>query len=684
MDQLNQSFQNGKNNVFARAQEIAGRDFNRWERELMERLWENDTLTGTTSTTDSDQSPVVSETEKQAGIVELTEDYSCVFRTLPVDVSSAAEVEFAFGRAYQDLFVHGAQPLAALLTIALDDDAQPEQPEVKTMVTAIASPPNIYGIPVVGGDLCFRKTKEPCVDLFAVGIVDHALQLYPACNEGNKVYLLSDYGGKTGIFASRTTYELICDLHDEDLIKAMQAVGKNGALGACADMTANGNCGIALQAENMIDSPTDFPKLLQYEPDKVVIIINDDSRSKMERICRKWDKQWLLIGTVVDDNQLTVNYRQTVIAAWTGEILRTFIYDRMENETPNFPVHVPPHAPATFPKTDDCRNTALSLTRSPNLMSHRWFFDRFDSTIGTNNLSTNFISDAPALQIKGTRCAVAVAFVSGRFSPDDHAQAVSLLVAEAVRKTVCAGGNPLTVTGCLTLKDNDEKHRKDTAARICHALADACRQLGIAPPAINTVSIPSDKPCTNISVGCIAFMEDKHRQMTISFKGKGDMIYLLGKTSDRQHDSEYARVCCGIKDLLPPEMDMDAEAKLLQITKQAIARKLIKSAHSVTRGGLFMSLLESAMVREFGFDITADGEISKEAFLFGETPSRIVVSVATTREADFIDFMMTSNVPFMTLGHVTREEIRIDDNSFGFISDYRREVKTSEQLTIKN
>ena len=85
-----------------------------------------------------------------------------------------------------------------------------------------------------------------------------------------------------------------------------------------------------------------------------------------------------------------------------------------------------------------------------------------------------------------------------------------------------------------------------------------------------------------------------------------------------------------------------------------------------------MSLLESAMVRSFGFDITVDAEIRKDAFLFGEAPSRIVVSVATARETDFIDFMIKTQLPFLTLGHVTREEIRIDDNSYGFISDYRK------------
>jgi phosphoribosylformylglycinamidine synthase len=85
-----------------------------------------------------------------------------------------------------------------------------------------------------------------------------------------------------------------------------------------------------------------------------------------------------------------------------------------------------------------------------------------------------------------------------------------------------------------------------------------------------------------------------------------------------------------------------------------------------------MALLESAMVRSFGFDITVDDEIRKDAFLFGESPSRIVVSVGMARETAFIDFMMKAEIPFMALGHVTREEIRIDDNSYGFISDYRK------------
>ena len=85
-----------------------------------------------------------------------------------------------------------------------------------------------------------------------------------------------------------------------------------------------------------------------------------------------------------------------------------------------------------------------------------------------------------------------------------------------------------------------------------------------------------------------------------------------------------------------------------------------------------MALLESAVVRSFGFDITVDSEVRKDAFLFGESPSRIVVSVAMDRETAFIDFMMKSGVPFVALGHVTREEIRIDDNSYGFISDYQK------------
>jgi phosphoribosylformylglycinamidine synthase len=91
----------------------------------------------------------------------------------------------------------------------------------------------------------------------------------------------------------------------------------------------------------------------------------------------------------------------------------------------------------------------------------------------------------------------------------------------------------------------------------------------------------------------------------------------------------------------------------------------------VSNGGLFFTLLESSIPLEFGFDITSDAEIRKDAFLFGESQSRVIVSVAPGKQDAFIDFLMDAGVPFSVLGHVTKGEIRIDDESYGFVHDLK-------------
>ena len=115
---------------------------------------------------------------------------------------------------------------------------------------------------------------------------------------------------------------------------------------------------------------------------------------------------------------------------------------------------------------------------------------------------------------------------------------------------------------------------------------------------------------------------------------------------------------------------------------ELISKNLVQSAHDVSDGGLFITLLESAMPRNLGFDITTDAEIRPDAFLFGEAQGRIVVSVSTSRETHFIDYMVANKIPFTALGHVTKSEIRVDDVSFGFISDMKQVYDTALETMV--
>jgi phosphoribosylformylglycinamidine synthase len=170
----------------------------------------------------------------------------------------------------------------------------------------------------------------------------------------------------------------------------------------------------------------------------------------------------------------------------------------------------------------------------------------------------------------------------------------------------------------------------------------------------------------------LGLLDNKNQHTTLAFKEKGHMIYLIGRSKNDIASSEYLYSFHGIKASPAPYFNLDEEYKVQQAVSQLIQRNLVQSANDVSDGGLFVALLESAMPRNFGFDITTDAEIRTDAFLFGEAQGRVVVTVSPSRETHFIDYMMDNGIPVTALGHVTKSEVRIDDVSFGFIADLKK------------
>ena len=630
-------------------------------------------------TVDEENGLLACETDEQAGIVELTEDYACAFKTEPVYAASAAEIAEKFavasGKIYREISVCGSQPLAALLSMSTDIPANAStQVELQRAVADMASYGNTYGIPVTGGDIRFNHSECQSItaNLLTIGLIDKDARLVPSAHDvGNFVYWVGapDSGKqiRSSAFITRSLHELICDLHDEGAIAAVQNIDRGGIAVACAEMVANGENGIELNLEKL-DQEQHLTELI---PDRVVMILKEGFGKKLEKACRKWKMQCRQVGVVIDEHKLLVLKGQTPVVDLPASILIMFYDVLFGKDMDSSPVASAASSPAEAPIPEEHKDVAKFLLTCPNLLSQQWIFEQFDSTVGTNNLSTNFISDASVLQIKGARHGLAVSFCQSAVNIMKYPESVNLAVAESLRRVVCSGGVPRALTGCLNYSGELDEKKLHT---INEHIALFCKKMKISSSGIHVKrTVTGGKPAIHdMSAATIAFLNDKHQQMTMSFKGKGDMIYMLGKSINNLDSSEYIRNYHDIRDTPPQQIDLDMEVKLLQVAQKLIVRKLVKSAHNVSKGGLFMALLESAMVRSFGFDITADAEIRKDAFLFGESPTRIIVSVAMARETNFIDFMIETGLPFLTLGHVTREEIRIDDNSYGFISDYRK------------
>jgi phosphoribosylformylglycinamidine synthase len=185
------------------------------------------------------------------------------------------------------------------------------------------------------------------------------------------------------------------------------------------------------------------------------------------------------------------------------------------------------------------------------------------------------------------------------------------------------------------------------------------------------------------TIGMLGIVEDKKHITSLDFKGKSDLIYMLGTSENDISSSEYLASYHGLKESSVPNFDLDAELELQSQLTTLIRSGVIESAHDVADGGTFITLLESALVNNLGFDITTSSEIREDAFLFGEGPSRIIVSVREVKEDRFLDLLKESKIPFSLLGHVSKGDIRIDDKSFGDIEEYRKIYTNSLESKLK-
>jgi phosphoribosylformylglycinamidine synthase len=179
----------------------------------------------------------------------------------------------------------------------------------------------------------------------------------------------------------------------------------------------------------------------------------------------------------------------------------------------------------------------------------------------------------------------------------------------------------------------------------------------------------------------VGLLADKDNRMTLDFKNEGDLVYLVGTSRNDVNSSEYLYSYRKVKGSPAPYMDLDEEYTFQLQILGLIKEKLVQSVHDVSDGGLFVAILESAMPRGFGFEIEADSEIRKDAFLFGESQSRAVVSVKPADQEAFVETMTGSAIDCTFLGSVTKNDnMMVDGEDFGLVS----EAKTTYNSVLSN
>jgi phosphoribosylformylglycinamidine synthase len=170
----------------------------------------------------------------------------------------------------------------------------------------------------------------------------------------------------------------------------------------------------------------------------------------------------------------------------------------------------------------------------------------------------------------------------------------------------------------------------------------------------------------------VGLLDHIDQRMTLAFRNDGDLIYLLGAPQNDVHCSEYLKLAHQISLSVAPWFDLEEEYALQQAVRQLILDKQIKSAHDVSEGGLMTTLMESAFVYNKGFAVNkSHSSIRSDAYWYGESQSRIVVSISADQQDAFESAVKKSGLPFAQLGQVTSGDILVDGNDWGNIDVWK-------------
>ena len=659
--------------------------------------------------------------EENAGMVDVGGGLACVFKieshNHPCAVEPFQGAATGVGGINRDIFTMGARPVAQLNSLRFGDLNNPHtQWLVKGVTKGISHYGNAFGVPVLAGEVFFNDCFEhnPLVNAMSVGVMrKEDLISAVAKGKGNPIYIVGSATGKDGIhgatFASADVTENTADdipaiqvgdpFQEKLLLEATLELGKSGAIVGMQDMGAAGIiCSTSEMSEKggsgMVIDLDKVPLrqqnmeaweiLLSESQERMLVCVKKGQEETVEKIFEKWDLNCAKIGEVIDEDMLYFHWKGELVAQVPAASLvlggGAPVYERSYKE-PAYYQQAKEFSKdkVTEPDIKEAKKIANFLVAAPNIASKRWVYEQYDSMVGTRNMSTNRPSDAGVANLKGTDNAIAMTCdCNSRYVYSDPCLGTQMAVAEAARNIVCAGGEPLAITDCLNFGNPYNEETYWQFVKSIEGMGIACRKFN-TPVTGGNVSFYNQASMNgkveavypSPVIGMIGTIE-KDKQMTMDFKTDGATVYLIGEMVDDISCSEYLYSYKGIKLSHAPYFDIDKEANMQKALSDLINQGIIESAHDVSEGGLFIAMLESAMCRNFGFELYTSGEIRLDSFLFGEGQGRVVVTVKAGKENDFIDMLNISNVPCCAVGSVRADGvIMVDEEVFGKVSDFK-------------
>jgi len=577
---------------YARIKKILGRDPNITELGIFSVMW-SEHCSYKSSKVHLKRLPtrgklVVQGPGENAGVVDIGDGLVAAFKieshNHPSYVEPFQGAATGVGGILRDIFTMGARPIAVLDSLRFGDistSSKTAEEEAKAnrrildgVIRGIAHYGNCFGVPTVGGEVCFEPcySQNPLVNALALGIArKEEIFLAKAKGVGNPVIYVGAKTGRDGIhgasllasaafteesqqkrpnvqvgdpFVEKLLLEACLEAMRTGAVVAIQDMGAAGLTCSTMEMASRGGTGIEIDLAKVPQRETGmtpYEIMLSESQERMLLVAERGREREVLDVFKKWGLDAVVVGEVRDGELALVKNHGSVAAEIPAHPLA--------EEGPLYQRPLAAPAPRVESEKDWFRfasdGTNLTenfkkLLASPAIASKRWITEQYDTSVRTNTLAGPGRSDAAVVRIKESakngpngRMMKALALATdgnGRWCQLNPKVGAMHAVAEAARNVAASGARPIAATNCLNFGSPEKAEVMWQFSQVIDGIGEACTAVG-TPITGGNVSFYNETLGKSIYptpvIGVLGILDDASRVLKIAFRNAGDAIVLL-------------------------------------------------------------------------------------------------------------------------------------------------------------
>ena len=639
---------------------------------------------------------------ENAGVIAVGDGLAVAFKIESHNHPSAVEpyqgAATGVGGILRDVFTMGARPIAMLNSLRFGSlDAARVRYLFAGVVKGVGDYGNCVGVPTVGGEVVFDPAYEgnPLVNAMCVGVLhENDLMLAVASGVGNPIMAVGARTGRDGIhgatfasedlsegsdakrprvqvgdpFTEKLLLEASLELIRSSHIVAIQDMGAAGLTSSSAEMAARGDVGVTIDTAKVPvreQGMSPYEILLSESQERMLVVAKKGHEDDVRKILTKWELEAAVIGEVIAEPVYRVTEGDRVVAEFPGSRLVTecpmYTPDARESDLTRGLRERDVSSIAEAAQVRDPVWVLEQLLSSPSIASKRWVYRQYDTTVRTSTVIGPG-GDAAVVRLRGTDKGLALTVdCNGRYVSLAPRLGATIAVAEAARNVACTGARPRAITNNLNFGNPKRPEVYFQLREAIAGLGEACTALG-TPVTGGNVSLYNENPQGAVHptpvIGMVGVLDDVANAVSSPFAVDGAEIVLLGEPTAEIGATEYLARIHGVVAGAPPECDLDAARRLVELLVAGAGQKLFSSAHDCSDGGLAVALAECCMMdreRQLGaaIDLDAWQELPLASLLFGEAQNRVIVS--TTDAAAVLAEAARQGVPARVIGRVSAQ-----------------------------